>query len=237
MSYYKRVYSKLKRFFFWSRTDKIIDKVVTLKLTYLSKKALNQLSSCVKTIDKDKIPGIIIETGCALGGSAILIALQKTKQRNFKVYDSFGMMPEPSVFDEKDIHDRFAIIKGGESKGIGDDLYYGYESNLLQKVKFNFSQFGLDINAESIDLIKGFYEEVLIVNEPVALAHIDCDWYESVKVSLERITPHLVKGGFLIIDDYYRYSGCNRAVNEYFKELKKDYKFHENERLLIEKLN
>lgn len=237
MSFIKRVYIKLRRLIFWSRTDRIIDKVVTLRLTYLSKKALIQLSSCVKTIEKNKIPGIIIETGCALGGSAILIALQKAKHRNFKVFDSFGMMPEPSEFDEEDVHNRFEVIKGGESKGIGDDLYYGYESDLLQKVKANFSQFGVDTETESIDLIKGFYEDVLIVDEPVALAHIDCDWYESVKVSLERITPHLVKGGYLIIDDYYRYSGCTKAVNEYFKELKKDYKFYENERLLIEKLN
>lgn len=237
MSIIKKKYTEIKRLIFRSRTDKIIDKVVNLKLTYLSKKALNQLSSCVIAIEKNKIPGIIIETGCALGGSAILIAIQKGKQRNFKVYDSFGMMPEPSVFDEEDVHNRFAVIKGGESKGIGDDLYYGYESNLLEKVKANFSHFGLDTNTDSIDFIKGFYGDVLIVNEPVALAHIDCDWYESVKVSLERIVPHLVKGGYLIIDDYYRYSGCNKAVNEYFEALKKDYRFYENERLLIKKLN
>ncbi len=233
----KKAFVKLKRLIFISKTDKMIDEVVFLKLTYLSKKALAQLSYYVKIIDKNKIPGIIIETGCALGGSAILIALQKDKQRKFKVYDSFGMMPEPSEFDDDDVHDRFAVIKNGKSKGIGDDLYYGYESDLLQKVKNNFSNFGIDITTESIDLIKGFYEDALIVSEPVALAHIDCDWYESVKLSLERITPHLVKGGYLIIDDYYRYSGCNKAVDEYFKELKNDYKFYKNERLLIEKLN
>ena len=69
------------------------------------------------------------------------------------------------------------------------------------------------------------------------MAHIDCDWYESVKLSLEQITPNLVKGGYLIIDDYYRYSGCTTAVDEYFKDKKNQFKFLKKERLVVKKLN
>jgi asparagine synthase (glutamine-hydrolysing) len=34
---------------------------------------------------------------------------------------------------------------------------------------------------------------------------------------LERIEPHLVPGGRLIIDDYFMWPGCRRAVDEYFE--------------------
>ncbi|MFN9838368.1 MAG: hypothetical protein ACK56L_20095 [Pseudanabaena sp.] len=39
----------------------------------------------------------------------------------------------------------------------------------------------------NISLVKGFFEDHLIIDKPVVLAHIDCDWYDSVSTSLERI--------------------------------------------------
>ena len=142
-------------------------------------------------------------------------------------------MPEPSERDGKDVHERFEVIQKGSSKGIQGDLYYGYEKDLYNKVKNSFEDFNVDM--KNVSLIKGYYEDTLFVNEKVALAHIDCDWYDSVIVSLERIEPHLVKEGMLIIDDYYRYSGCKKAVDDYFKNKMNDYSFIKEERLLIKK--
>jgi asparagine synthase (glutamine-hydrolysing) len=56
------------------------------------------------------------------------------------------------------------------------------------------------------------------VDEPVALAHVDGDWYQSTMVCLERIAPHLVEGGGIVIDDYFMWSGCREAVDEYFAD-------------------
>lgn len=50
---------------------------------------------------------------------------------------------------------------------------------------------------------------------PIALAHIDCDWYEPVKVCLQRITPSLTYGARVIIDDYFDYGGTQKAVDEH----------------------
>ena len=33
---------------------------------------------------------------------------------------------------------------------------------------------------------------------------------------LERLAPLLVPGGRLVLDDYYAWSGCRTAVDEYF---------------------
>jgi len=71
----------------------------------------------------------------------------------------------------------------------------------------------------------GLFEETLRIDEPIALAHIDCDWYDSVKLCLERITPNVVPGGVLVIDDYRDWVGCRRAVDEYFAGRGDEFRF------------
>jgi predicted O-methyltransferase YrrM len=69
------------------------------------------------------------------------------------------------------------------------------------------------------------------IKDHIALAHIDGDWYESVKTCLERIEPHLVSGGVLVIDDYDAWSGCRTAVDEYFSDKKNLYQYIRKARL------
>jgi asparagine synthase (glutamine-hydrolysing) len=97
----------------------------------------------------------------------------------------------------------------------------------------NFAEFGYDIELNNIKLIKGLYEETLSVNSPVAFAHIDCDWYDSVKLCLAMIAPHLVVGGVLVIDDYHYYDGCKKAVDEYFASQQDKFSFVNRSRLHI----
>jgi len=47
---------------------------------------------------------------------------------------------------------------------------------------------------------------------------LDTDWYASTKMELEVLWPKLVPGGVLIIDDYGHWSGCRKAVDEFFKD-------------------
>lgn len=234
MNIVKHGLKKIKRIIANNNVDNMARKVLSQKLTYLSHKALLLLGDTVKKIEKNNIEGAILETGCALGGSSILIGKLKSKDRKFKVYDSFEMMPEPTEKDGVDVHERYEVIQKGKSKGISGELYYGYEDDLYNKVKNSFISFGVDMN--NVQMVKGYYEDTLIIDEEIALAHIDCDWFDSVIVSLERIEPFLVVGGILIIDDYYRYSGCKKAVDDYFIDKKKDYKFIQDERLVIEKI-
>ena len=51
----------------------------------------------------------------------------------------------------------------------------------------------------------------------LALLRLDGDLYESTRVCLEGLYPHLTVGGFCIIDDY-ALAGCRRAVDEYFSQ-------------------
>lgn len=203
----------------------LIRKIRSKKISYLSPMALWNIGETVKKLEEDNVEGIFIETGCALGGSAILIAKYKNSTRVLRVYDVFGMIPPPTTEDGEDVINRYEVIKEGKSKGINGDNYYGYEKDLLNLVKQNFKDFGVDIEKENVELIQGLFEDKLVVNEKVAFAHLDGDWYSSTITCLERIVPNLSQNGILIIDDYNAWSGCRKAVDEYFDGKKEGFEF------------
>ena len=214
---------RVRRLPFWIRANiampgvpRVIARVCAEGLTYLEPPALYDLAWAASRLDKRKIEGAIIEAGCALGGSAVVLAAAKSRTRPLYVYDTFGMIPPPSENDPPEVHERYRIIRSGQSEGIGGGVYYGYQSGLYEKVRATFARYRFPVELESVRLVKGMFQETLTGDWPVALAHLDCDWYESVKSCLQRIEPRLAAGGTLVIDDYDAWGGCRRAVDEYF---------------------
>lgn len=212
---------------------RVIWRVRKEHLSYLGLPSLIELHETTRLLEHSRQEGIIIEAGCALGGSALVIAASKHPSRSLYVYDVFGMIPPPSERDGPDAHERYSAIVIGESNGIGGDSYYGYEENLYDRVATTFTEYGYSISQNNIHLVQGLFKDTLKVNGPVALAHIDSDWYDSVITCLERIEPFLVSGGVLIIDDYYTWSGCRAAVDDYFAGKRDDFCFVPKTRLHI----
>jgi len=219
------------------RVSAVIGEVIDRHLSYSEREVLVELAKTALEIERDRVPGIFVEAGCALGGSALVLAAAKAKTRPFLVYDVFGMIPPPSERDGQDVHERYKVIASGKATGIGDQQYYGYEKNLAEKVKKTFENFQIPITNNNIELIQGLYKDIMIIKQQVALAHIDCDWYESVLTCLTRIEPMNVSGGTIIIDDYYAWSGCTEAVDSYFaKRPGNSYRFMRKRRLHIVKI-
>jgi macrocin-O-methyltransferase TylF-like protien len=54
-----------------------------------------------------------------------------------------------------------------------------------------------------------------------------------VKTWVERIEPQLSPGGVRVIDDYDHWSGCRKAVDEYFADKRDRYDFAHRARLQI----
>jgi len=214
----------------------IVRRVKNQRLTYLSLGALNDLFEAAAAADEEGRPGVFVEAGCALGGSAIVLAKAKLPARRLLVYDVFGMIPEPSSADGEDVHERYRTITAGEAAGLGGDTYYGYEPDLKAKVREHFERFRLPLDANSIELVQGLFENTIIGDEPVALAHIDGDWYESVHTCLERLAPRLVPGGVMVIDDYFMWSGCRRAVDEFLARHPGGFRATRRARLHIERV-
>lgn len=215
------------------RSYQVIQQVRRSRLSFLGPAALLDLYDTVRRLEQRQIPGLLVETGTALGGSALVIATAKQRQRKLLLYDVFGLIPPPSTRDGAVAQERYAAISAGSATGSAGTLYYGYRDNLLDEVRGNFQRYGFELQADHIGLIQGLYQETLTLAEPVAFAHIDCDWYDSVKTCLERIVPHLVRGGVLVIDDYLQWPGCKQAVDEYFAGRRAEFRFVMKARLHI----
>jgi len=198
--------------------EETIARVRAEHLTYLRPANLRTLAAAVVEIERDKLPGLIVEAGTARGGSAIVLAAAKAPERPMKVYDVFGMIPPPGEHDGPDVHERYEAIAGGRAHGVAGTTYYGYRDELYEEVTESFTRLGVPAVAHNVELIKGLFEDTIVLDEPVAFAHLDGDWYESTMTCLTRIAPLLVPGGRIVLDDYHAWSGCRRAVDEYFKD-------------------
>jgi len=202
-----------------SEDRELISSIRSKNLTYLSDERITSLSSTCRTIEEANLSGIFLEAGCALGGSAILIATIKNFARPLFIYDVFGMIPPPTKEDTQDVHDRYRRIVEGESIGIGGDKYYGYQENLYNVVQSNLKNFGINCAEQSVSLVKGLVQDTMRIDQPVAFAHVDVDWYEPVITCLKRVFPNLVVGGSIILDDYHDWGGCRKATDEYLREV------------------
>jgi hypothetical protein len=196
--------------------EDVIARVREERLTYLKPPYLRALAGEVLDVERTGLDGLVIEAGTALGGSAIVMAAAKAPERPMKVYDVFGMIPAPGEEDGEDVHERYATIAAGEARGVGGQTYYGYREDLHGEVAASFARHGVPLQERNVELVKGLFEDTIVLDGPVAFAHLDGDWYESTMTCLERIAPRLVPGGRIVLDDYYTWSGCRRAVDEYF---------------------
>jgi SAM-dependent methyltransferase len=213
----------------------LIRAVKRRRLTYLEPEALCDLAEDVLEIERLGLEGALVEAGCGLGGSAIVLAGAKARNRELLVFDAFGTIPPPTERDGQDAHRRYAEIASGRSPGIGKDTYYGYEEGLYEKVVDSFRVLGMDTAVNNVRLVKGLFENELRIGSPVAFAHIDADWHDSVLTCLERIEPHLVPGGRFVIDDYDHWKGARAAVDEYFSGRGEEFVFTRRARLHVVK--
>jgi asparagine synthase (glutamine-hydrolysing) len=185
------------------------------RLTYLSAQKFESLYDCLDRIVATDVPGDYLEFGVALGGSGVCLARALDGARRYVGFDVFGMIPPPSGADGLDVIERYATIAAGRSTGIGGDRYYGYVDNLYDVVRQTFARFGRPVDGERVELVKGLFEETLPgrPDAPIALAHIDCDWFEPVTYCLDYVWPRLSPGGFMVLDDYNDWSGCRKATD------------------------
>lgn len=163
---------------------------------------LRGLFNGVRYVVKNNIGGDIVECGCALGGSAALIALtlrQIGAKRDLWLFDTFDGLPAPSSEDPD-----YEIA----------NLFTGTCLGTLEEVRKLFEDLQL---SSRVQMVKGLFQETLPVAPitKIALLHIDGDWYESVKACLDNLYDRVVPGGVVQFDDYGYWQGARKAVDEF----------------------
>ncbi|MDN4481628.1 TylF/MycF/NovP-related O-methyltransferase [Demequina muriae] len=193
--------------------------VIRERLTYLSPVKMLELQRAVRDVDAATVPGDVVEFGVALGGSGIALS-HTASTRAFHGFDLFGLIPPPSSDkDGERAVQRYEVIASGLSAGIRGDEYYGYLPDLLGTVKASFTRHGLPVDGGRIALHPGLFDEGWPLASPsvqaIALAHVDCDWYDPVRYCLDAIAPLISPRGIIVLDDYLDYDGCRAATDEF----------------------
>lgn len=209
-----RLYSKLCFLYSiplkdFAQPSKIRLALDVMPYTMLSYLRLSKLYEAACHLQREKIGGNFVECGVWNGGSAAMVtaAIAKNdKNRHSWLFDSWEGLPEPSECDVS------CLGKLGE-KGMALGFEDRVRELLFQKLKYC---------EKTTHVIKGWFKDTLPIYKEqvgnIALLHLDCDWYESVKFCLNELYDSVTQGGFIFIDDYGYWSGCTKAVDEFIKE-------------------
>jgi asparagine synthase (glutamine-hydrolysing) len=185
-------------------------------LTYSKHSNMVSLATLVRDIESRGLPGTFIEAGCARGGSSILMCALKNRRRPLALYDVFGEIPPPTDRDGEDLKRRYEVIAGGQAIGLGGQIHYSYERDLMAQVAQAFETLGYPPGEHAVTMTKGPVEKTLEVTGPVSLAHVDVDFYAAVTACLERVIPALTPGGAVVVRAYHDWSSSRKATDEYF---------------------
>jgi O-methyltransferase len=184
--------------------------VLQVKPTFTMVKTRNLLNlvSLVEKVNMMDLPGDIVECGVWNGGASAMMAFAcfKTKtsrERQLWLFDSFEGLPPPGPKDGE-----------LENKQFFDGMCRGSVSS----VEKAFSKLSLPF--ENIRIVQGWFEATLrsAAVDRIAILHIDADWYDSVKYVLDTFYEKVVPGGFVVLDDYGYWSGCDRALADFMSD-------------------
>jgi hypothetical protein len=73
------------------------------------------------------------------------------------------------------------------------------------------------VPAERYRIVRGLFADTFatVTAPPTAVLHVDCDFYEPVRLTLEKFYPAVVPGGYVVLNDYGIYKGAKAACDEY----------------------
>jgi O-methyltransferase len=170
-------------------------------LSYINLFFLQELA---RRADALGLHGDFVECGVYRGGSAGVLgyeAMRSPANRNLWLYDAFAGMPAASKMDD----DYSRSIQG---QFVGSEAQ---THRILHR---------LGVSENRYKIIRGWFEDTLPKADPrsVALLHVDCDFYDPVKLTLETFYPHIEANGFIILNDYGTFKGCRAATDEFLEK-------------------
>lgn len=149
--------------------------------------------------------GCVVECGVWRGGMSAAMA-EVLPGRLHYLFDSFEGLPPAT---EADGPAAFAYQADTAAPAYFDNCRAG-RASAERAMRMS--------PARRHELVQGWFEDTLpgfAPEEPVAVLRLDGDWYESTLRCLEALYPAVAPGGLVVLDDYYQWDGCARAVHEY----------------------
>ena len=154
-----------------------------------------------------------VDCGVAAGGSsavlaAALQAIPGGDHRRVYCFDTFRGLPKPGPMDTRE-------GQNAEALGWGEGTCAADVRSLMKVC----DELGV---GELVVPVEGLFEITLPEWRervgPVAMLHMDGDWYSSTLQILEELYTQVLPEGVIQIDDYGYWDGCRSAVGEFFKK-------------------
>lgn len=188
--------------------------------TMLSYERLVTLWQQVRYLDRAGVRGSLVECGTWRGGASGMMALAHmasgTPSRALHLFDSFEGLPEPEPEKDGDSAIEYADQRAtGALKSIGQCVAPLEVNQQLINGTIGYPKALTHYHV-------GWFQETLPrVTDiaPIALLRLDGDWYESTKICLEHLYRHVCSRGIVVIDDYGKWQGCRRAIDEFMAGL------------------
>ena len=194
--------------------------------TFGGQSLLNFFNAASHFLQTNRLSGYYLEFGSHEGNTfrMALNILGKYTNSTYKIskfysFDSFEGMPESSEID------RSKLFKKGMNLTTLDSFKKIVKKDLHRSI-----------------IIKGFFEDTLpnfrLPNEDrVALAYIDCDYYDSTKQVLDFLSNYLSHGLIICFDDYDCYyadplRGQRLAFKQFQDQVEKNFSFVEHQKTL-----
>lgn len=155
------------------------------------------------------VPGCIVECGVWKGGMSAGLATLFDGKRAHYLFDSFEGLPPAEPIDGE-------AALAWQLKT--DDPSYHDNCSADENFAKNAMQ---NAGCTNYTLIKGWFDKSLPdfkAASPIALLRLDADWYESTMVCLESLYDQVANGGLIVLDDYYAWEGCSKALHDFLSK-------------------
>jgi hypothetical protein len=152
------------------------------------------------------VEGCVVECGVWRGGMISAMAKVLGDKRKYYLFDSFEGLPSAKKIDGK------SALEWQKNKD--SPLYF---DNCRAEERYAREAMVLS-GVRNYQIVRGWFSKSLLkmrFNHNIAVLRLDADWYDPTMKCLVALYDHIVRGGIIIIDDYYTWEGCSKAVHKF----------------------
>ena len=149
------------------------------------------------------VPGDLVECGTWRGGMSAGLAWA-LPDRHSVLLDSFEGLPDAKAIDGPAAVHWSTVLRDHDNCTAEEQWAHDAMARVDQR---------------DYELLTGWFDDTVPAyakrQRPIAVLRLDGDWYDSTMVCLEHLFPLVAPDGIVIIDDYFDWDGCSRAVHDY----------------------